>query len=182
MTTAAGCEVGLDGVIGTSTLTQNGIFTTDGQGEITITNLAPGAYVINEIKAPTGYVMDRASTNVVIGKNGDTQTVIVKNSKAGTLVIDKRDSLTGKPLQGVTFKVTTSTGSFVPAENGQISSNGLYFTDKDGKITIHGVVGTLVVTETATIPGYTIDEASRTQTVVVNPNDTQTLHFVRFVP
>ena len=177
VTTAAGCEVGLDGVIGTSTLTQNGIFTTDGQGEIKITNLAPGAYVINEIKAPTGYVMDRASTNVVIGKNGDTQTVIVKNSKAGTLVIDKRDSLTGKPLQGVTFKVTTSTGAFVPAENGQISSNGLYFTDKDGKITIHGVVGTLVVTETATIPGYTIDEASRTQTVVVNPNDTQTLHF-----
>ena len=177
VTTAAGCEVGLDGVIGSSTLTQNGIFTTDGQGEITIINLAPGAYVINEIKAPTGYVMDRASTNVVIGKNGDTQTVIVKNSKAGTLVIDKRDSLTGKPLQGVTFKVTTSTGEFVPAENGQISSNGLYFTDKDGKITIHGVVGTLVVTETATIPGYTIDEASRTQTVVVNPNDTQTLHF-----
>ena len=177
VTTAAGCEVGLDGVIGSSTLTQNGIFTTDGQGEITITNLAPGAYVINEIKAPTGYVMDRASTNVVIGKNGDTQTVIVKNSKAGTLVIDKRDSLTGKPLQGVTFKVTTSTGEFVPAENGQISSNGLYFTDKDGKITIHGVVGTLVVTETATIPGYTIDEASRTQTVVVNPNDTQILHF-----
>ena len=177
VTTAAGCEVGLDGVIGTGTLTQNGIFTTDGQGEITITNLAPGAYVLTEIKAPTGYVMDRASTNVVIGKNGDTQTVIVKNSKAGTLVIDKRDSLTGKPLQGVTFKVTTSTGAFVPAENGQISSNGLYFTDKDGKITIHGVVGTLVVTETATIPGYTIDEASRTQTVVVNPNDTQTLHF-----
>ena len=177
VTTAAGCEVGLDGVIGTGTLMQNGIFTTDGQGEITITNLAPGAYVLTEIKAPTGYVMDRAFTNVVIGKNGDTQTVIVKNSKAGTLVIDKRDSLTGKPLQGVTFKVTTSTGAFVPAENGQISSNGLYFTDKDGKITIHGVVGTLVVTETATIPGYTIDEASRTQTVVVDPNDTQTLHF-----
>ena len=58
--------------------------------------------------------MDRASTNVVIGKNGDTQTVIVKNSKAGTLVIDKRDSLTGKPLQGVTFKVTTSTGGLYP--------------------------------------------------------------------
>ena len=177
VTTAAGCEVGLDGVIGTSTLTQNGIFTTDAQGEIKITNLAPGAYVLNEIKAPTGYVMDSASTNVVIGQGGDTQTVIVKNSKAGTLVIDKRDSLTGKPLQGVTFKVTTSTGEFVPAENGQISSNGLYFTDKDGKITINGVVGTLVVTETATIPGYTIDEATRTQTVVVNPNDTQTLHF-----
>ena len=121
------CEVGLDGVIGTSTLTQNGIFTTDAQGEIKITNLAPGAYVLTEIKAPTGYVMDTASTNVVIGQGGDTQTVVVTNSKAGTLVIDKRDSLTGKPLEGVTFKVTTSTGEFVPAENGQISSNGLYF-------------------------------------------------------
>ena len=177
VTTAAGCEVGLDGVIGTSTLTQNGIFTTDAQGEIRISNLGPGAYVLTEIKAPTGYVMDSASTNVVIGQGGDTQMVVITNSKTGTLIIDKRDSLTGKPLEGVTFKVTTSTGEFVPNENGQISSNGLYFTDKDGKITINGVVGTLVVTETATLPGYTIDEASRTQTVVVNPNDTQTLYF-----
>ncbi len=118
-----------------------------------------------------------STKNVSIGQGGDTSDRHRENSKAGTLVIDKRDSLTGKPLQGVTFKVATSTGEFVPAENGQISSNGLYFTDKDGKITINGVVGTLVVTETATIPGYTIDEATRTQTVVVNPNDTQTLHF-----
>ena len=177
VTTAAGCEVGLDGVIGDSTLTQNGIFTTDSAGEIHISNLAPGAYVISEIKAPPGYVMDSPSTNVVIGENGDTQTVVIKNSKAGSLIIDKRDSLTGEPLEGVTFKVTTSTGEFVPDENGYISSNGLYVTDKDGKIQIDGVVGTLVVTETKTIPGYTIDPATQTQTVVVNPNDTQTLYF-----
>ena len=177
LTTAAGCEVGLDGVIGTSTLTQNGIFTTDSNGEIHITNLVPGAYVITEIKAPAGYVMDSPSTNVVIGEGGDTQTVVIKNSKAGSLIIDKRDSLTGEPLEGVTFKVTTATGEYVPDKNGYISSNGLYFTDQDGKIQIDGVVGTLVVTETKTIPGYSIDPASKTQTVVVNPNDTQTLHF-----
>ena len=142
VTTAAGCEVGLDGVIGDSTLTQNGIFTTDSNGEIRITNLAPGAYVISEIRSPAG-----------------------------------RDSLTGEPLEGVTFKVTTSTGEFVPDENGYISSNGLYKTDKDGKIQIDGVVGTLVVTEVETIPGYTIDPAHQTQTVQINPNDTQTLYF-----
>ena len=177
VTTAAGCEVGLDGVIGDSTLTQNGIFTTDSAGEIHITNLAPGAYVISEIRSPSGYVMDQASTNVVIGGGGDTQTVVITNSKAGSLIIDKRDSLTGEPLEGVTFKVTTSTGEYVPDENGYISSNGLYKTDKDGKIQIDGVVGTLVVTETATIPGYSIDPATQTQTVQVNPNDTQTLTF-----
>ena len=178
VTTAAGCEVGLDGVIGTSTLTQNGIFVTDSQGEIRITNLAPGAYVLTEIKAPDGgYVIDTPSTNVVIGQGGDTQTVVVKNSKAGSLVILKQSSLDGKPLEGVEFKVTTSTGEFVPDANGQISSNGLYYTDKDGKITINGVVGTLVVTETRSIPGYSIDPNTKTQTVVVNPNDTQTLRF-----
>ena len=177
VTTAAGCEVGLDGVIGDSTLTQNGIFTTDSNGEIHITNLAPGAYVISELKAPSGYVIDQPTTNVVIGESGDTQTVVIKNSKAGSLIIDKRDSLTGKPLEGVTFKVTTSTGEYVPDENGYISSNGLYFTDKDGKIQIDGVVGTLVVTETATISGYSIDPAKKTQTVQINPNDTQTLRF-----
>ena len=178
ITTAAGCEVGLDGVIGTSTLTQNGIFVTDSQGEIRITNLAPGAYVLTEIKAPDGgYVIDTPSTNVVIGQGGDTQTVVIKNSKAGSLVILKQSSLDGKPLEGVEFKVTTSTGEFVPDANGQISSNGLYYTDKDGKITINGVVGTLVVTETRSIPGYSIDPNTKTQTVVVNPNDTQTLRF-----
>src|SRR5699024_8913934 len=107
----------------------------------------------------------------------DTQTVVITNSKAGSLIIDKRDSLTGEPLEGVTFKVTTSTGEYVPNANGYISSNGLYKTDREGKIQIDGVVGTLVVTEVQSVPGYSIDPATQTQTVQVNPNDTQTLTF-----
>ena len=103
--------------------------------------------------------------------------MVITNSKAGSLIIDKRDSLTGEPLEGVAFRVTTSTGEYVPDEDGYISSNGIYYTDRDGKIQIDGVVGTLVVTETETIPGYTIDPAKQTQTVQVNPNDTQTLYF-----
>ena len=81
VTTAAGCEVGLDGVIGDSALTQNGIFTTDLSGEIRISNLAPGAYVLTEIKAPQGYVMDQPSTNVVIGPNGDI--IAAHNAETG---------------------------------------------------------------------------------------------------
>lgn len=155
----------------------NGIYRTDENGEFRITNLMPGAYVVTEVKAPYGYVMDTPSTNVVIGSKGDTQTVVIKNSKAGTLVINKKDSLAGKPLEGVTFKVTTSTGEYVPDENGKISSNGLYVTDKDGQIVINGVVGTVVATETKTIPGYSIDPGTKTQTVDVRPNDTQSLTF-----
>ena len=85
--------------------------------------------------------------------------------------------MTKKPLEGVTFKITTATGEFVPDENGKISSNGLYYTDENGQIILKGVTGTLVVTEEKSISGYTIDENTRTQTVVVNPNDTQSLYF-----
>ena len=171
VTTAAGCEVGLDGVIGTATLTQNGIFTTDGQGEITITNLAPGAYVINEIKAPTGYVMDRASTNVVIGKNGDTQTVIVKNSKAGTLVIDKRDALTGKPLQGVTFLVTDGSGAVVGRSNGE------FITDENGRVVIHDLIPGTTVTarEVKTVEGFVLDSSPKS--ILIKAGEVQTLRF-----
>ena len=42
---------------------------------------------------------------------------------------------------------------------------------------LSGITGTVVVTEIKTIEGYTIDEETRTQTVVINPNDTQTLTF-----
>lgn len=42
---------------------------------------------------------------------------------------------------------------------------------------LSGITGTVVVMETKTIEGYTIDEETRTQTVVINPNDTQTLTF-----
>ena len=57
-----------------------------------------------------------------------------------------------------------ATGEFIPDENGKISSNGLYYTDENGQIILKGVTGTLVVTEVETIPGYTIEENTRTQT------------------
>ena len=175
VTTAAGCEVGLDGVIGDSTLTQNGIFTTDSSGEIRITNLAPGAYVLTEIKAPHGYVMDAPSTNVVIGEGVDTQTVVITNTPKGGLVINKLDSVTHEPLEGVEFTITEADGTVVDDNGGMTSSMGLYRTDENGQIIIDGLVGTFIITETKTIEGYTIHEESRTQTVVINPNDTQTI-------
>ena len=175
VTTAAGCEVGLDGVIGDSTLTQNGIFTTDSSGEIRITNLAPGAYVLTEIKAPHGYVMDAPSTNVVIGEGVDTQTVVITNTPKGALIINKLDSVTHEPLEGVEFTITEADGTVVDDNGGMTSSMGLYRTDENGQIIIDGLVGTFIITETKTIEGYTIHEETRTQTVVINPNDTQTI-------
>ena len=268
VTTASGCEVGLDGVIGDSTLTQAGIFETDANGEIRISNLTPGAYVLTELRAPEGYTIDNPSTNVVIGEGGDTQTVVITNTPKGGLLIKKMDSVTKEPLSDVTFKVTTADGAVVGTSNGEYrtdsngyisipdlepgtyivqevqaksgyllddtpktitvkdhqtytlevfnqpkgglvinkldsvtheplegveftiteadgtvvddnggmtSSMGLYRTDENGQIILDGLVGTFIITETKTIEGYTIHEETRTQTVVINPNDTQTI-------
>ena len=157
--------------------TNNGRYVTNSAGEILVEGLTPGTTVVaREVRAKPGYLLDDSPQYALI-RSGETVGLEFRNAPAGNLVIVKRSSSgTHEPLEGVEFKITYADGSFVPDENGQLSSNGLYYTDREGKITISGVVGSLVVTETSSIPGYTIDEATRTQTVVVHPNDTQTLY------
>ena len=155
----------------------NGKFVTDSTGTFTITDIAPGTtLIIKESRARDGYLLDDTPQTVKV-KSNEIVTVEFRNQPLGGLRIVKLDSITHKPLEGVEFKVTYADGSFVPDKNGQISSSGIYRTDKNGEVLISGLIGTFVVTETKTLPGYTIDENTRTQTVVVNPNDTQTLYF-----
>ena len=157
--------------------TDNGRYVTNSAGEILVEGLTPGTTVVaREVRAKPGYLLDDSPQYALI-RSGETVGLEFRNAPAGNLVIVKRSSSgTHEPLEGVEFKITYADGSYVPDENGQLSSNGLYYTDREGKITLSGVVGTIVATETASIPGYTIDEATRTQTVVVHPNDTQTLY------
>ena len=156
----------------------DGVYYTDKAGEIVLNGLEPGTTVVaREIKSVDGFVLDGTPQDILI-KAGTVQNLTFWNKRQGALIINKLSSLDRKtPLKGVTFKITTATGEFVPDENGKISSNGLYYTDKNGQIILKGVTGTLVVTEEKSIDGYTIDENTRTQTVVVNPDDTQSLYF-----
>ena len=155
----------------------NGKFVTDSAGSFTITDVAPDTtLIIKETRAKDGYILDDTPQTAKV-KSGEVVTVEFRNQPKGNLIVVKQDSVTKKPLEGVQFKIVYADGSYVDAADGTLSSAGLYWTDKDGKITISGISGTVVVTEVETIPGYTIAENSRTQTVVVNPNDTQTLYF-----
>ena len=175
VTTAAGCEVGQNGVIGDTKLTSNGIFTTGADGKITITNVRPGSYIITEIKAPDGYLIDDPTRTITV-TSGDTQTIVFKDTKPGGLIIEKRDSVTKVPLAGATFKVTTSDGRFVAQDGGATSTNGLYTTDANGQIHIVDLdPDTYVVTEVTAPDGYLMDAPS--QTVKIEKNDTQTLTF-----
>ena len=153
----------------------NGKFITDSAGTFTITDIAPcTTLIIKETRAKDGYLLDDTPQTVKV-KSNEMITLEFRNQPLGGLRIIKLDSVTKKPLEGVQFRITYSDGSFVADEGGKLSSNGLYMTDANGEILIRDIVGTLVVTEVKTIPGYTIDEATRSQTIVVNPDDFQTL-------
>lgn len=154
-----------------------GLYTTDANGSILINGLEPEmTVIIKEVRAKDGYLLDDTPKQATI-KSNEVTTIEVLNQPLGGLRIVKLDSVTREPLEGVEFKVTYDDGSYVPDEGGKLSSNGIYRTDENGEILISDIVGTLVVTETKTIPGYVIDEETRSQTVVVNPNDLQTLTF-----
>lgn len=114
----------------------NGKFVTDSTGTFTITDIAPGTtLIIKESRARDGYLLDDTPQTVKV-KSNEIVTVEFRNQPLGGLRIVKLDSITHKPLEGVEFKVTYADGSFVPDKNGQISSNGIYRTDKNGEVLI----------------------------------------------
>ena len=157
----------------------NGKFVTDSSGSFLVEGVEPGTtLVIKETRAKPGYLLDDTPQTVQV-KEGQTVTVEFRNQPLGNLVVEKwgRNGSETVPLEGVKFEVKYANGQYVDAAGSTLSSNGLYYTDSTGKITLSGITGTVVVTELESVEGYTIDPDSQSQTVTINPNDTQTLRF-----
>ncbi len=155
----------------------NGYFTTDSAGTILIEGIEPGTtLVVKETRAKEGFLLDDTPQTAQI-KAGQTVTLEFRNQPEGNLIIHKLSSTDKQPLEGVQFKITYADGSYLADENGHLSSNGLYWTNSEGQIVLSNVTGTIVVTEVQSIEGYTIDPDTQSQTVVVNPDDTQELWF-----
>ena len=155
----------------------NGKFVTDSTGTFLVKGVEPGTtLIIKETRAKPGYLLDDTPQTVQV-KEGQTVTVEFRNQPMGNLIIHKLSSKDKIPLEGVQFKITYADGTYLPDEGGKLSSNGLYWTNAEGQIVLSGITGTVVVTEVESIPGYTIDPNTQSQTVVVNPDDTQELWF-----
>lgn len=155
----------------------NGYFTTDSAGTILIEGIEPGTtLIVKETRTKEGFLLDDTPQTAQI-KAGQTVTLEFRNQPKGNLIVHKLSSTDKQPLEGVQFKITYADGSYLADENGHLSSNGLYWTNSEGQIVLSNVTGTLVVTEVQSIEGYTIDPDTQSQTVVVNPDDTQELWF-----
>ncbi len=84
----------------------------DGTAKVTLTY---GSYILQEIIAPDGYVLDDARTAVVVDSsgikvNGKAQaglTVTIKNNPVEYgVILHKQDSVSGKALGGASFVIT----------------------------------------------------------------------------
>lgn len=159
ITTSSGAAVG------------DGRYTTDANGNILISDLKPGSYVITEVKAPEGYMLSTKPQTIQIGTTGETITVNFTNYKKGGLLIHKYDADNKALLAGATFKVERSDGTVVG------NADGLYTTDESGMILIPDLdKGSYVVTEIKAPEGYALSE-NPSQTIQVDADKIYTVDF-----
>ncbi len=121
-------------------------FTTDENGEIDLSSLPTGAYVVTE-KACKGYVIDDAQRIIELVSNEDAQFVFT-NSKRPALQLIKT-SASGTPLAGVSFRLT------------KIEDGSRYLdrtTDENGEILWEDLdPGVYSLRETATDASHILD-------------------------
>lgn len=81
-------------------------------GTAFVEGLDAADYIVTEITAPDGYIIDKTPHPVSLEK-GKTYTLTLENEKKPGLLIKKVDAQTSKPLAGASFKVTRGDGSVV---------------------------------------------------------------------
>lgn len=122
-------------------------------GTAFVEGLEAGDYIVTEITAPGGYLIDNTPHPVSL-EEGKTYTLTLENTKKPGLLIKKIDSQTKKPLQGAVFKITRGDGSVVRES---------VTTDADGIIHLPELdTGTFIITEVSAPDGYAIDETPKT--------------------
>lgn len=138
--------------------------TTGTDGLAVVPDILPGHYKVQEVKVPDGVILDSTPQTVTIVA-GKPATVTFVNDYIGGLRIVKTVTQSGKPLKGVTFKITKPDGALI----------GEYTTNEDGEIFVELEPQTVIVRETKVPDGYQIDSTPRT--IEIKPNEITVLNY-----
>jgi len=125
----------------------------DKDGKVTATGLAPGDYSFVETKAPTGYILNTIPVHFTISaeEEGQPQMVIASDNfinYQGSAELIKQDN-EGQPLAGAVFKIVDKTGKTIQAN---------LTSGKDGKVVVDGLSpGEYSFVETKAPTGYILN-------------------------
>ncbi|GHU88221.1 hypothetical protein FACS1894202_03960 [Clostridia bacterium] len=129
-----------------------GTYKTDVSGKVVVSDLTEGGYIVSELIAPEGYILDNTPQTVTV-KTGKLTAVEFTNKPFSGIDIRKVDSISGNALSGAIFEIRKHDGAFVAEVT----------TDKDGKASVPSVEpGWYTVSETKAPQGYVIDGAAKT--------------------
>jgi TQXA domain-containing protein len=154
----AGAEFKVTASDGSVVGNSNGVFRTDATGTVKIPNLPKGSYVLEEIKAPAGFVLEQQTQTVAVDY-GKTYTLDFYNKKMSGVQIVKIDATSKQPLKGAKFAVYRQSGEIV----------GHYETGGDGVIILDALApGWYKAVETKAPDGYLIDDTPQDFEVTSN--------------
>jgi len=147
--------------------TANGLFRTNAQGEVLIPNLPPNSYVVTEVSAPNGFILDSTPQTIRVNATGNTYRLEFTNTPKSNIIIRKVSGFDGSPLANTRFTVSQLNGGLI----------GEFTTDAAGVIEIEGVLGWVIVTETHPPHGYTLS-VNNSRTIEIRPGVPTILEFV----
>ncbi len=136
-----------------------GIYQTDENGQITFDTMETGtSWVITELEAPAGYVLNGTPQTVKIVN--DVTTVTIRNDQKPGLLLTKVDADTGKRIMGAKFTFT------IPGTQTVYTR----VTDNNGVIFLEDLdVTSIVIQEIEPAPGYIAND--KPVTVQLKPNE-----------
>ena len=138
---------------------------TNADGVIILDGLPEGSYIVTEIKAPDGYILQDTPKTFEI-KDGGSMELVFTNRKAYGLQIRKVVKGTGEALAGAKFRVEKATGELI----------GEYTSNSAGLVTVNGLEdGVYVVTEIKAPDGYRMDGTPKN--IIVKAGELATVEF-----
>ncbi|EHV9414736.1 collagen binding domain-containing protein [Listeria monocytogenes] len=157
--TLSGAEFELQNDAGTKVQTN---LTTNADGKLEVTDLAPGDYKFVETKAPTGYELDATPVTFTIEFNQATAVNVTKDNvaKTGSVVLTKLDSKSRSNLAGAEFELQTKLG---------VSLKDKVVTEANGQLQIDDLApGDYQLVETKAPTGYELDATPVEFTIAFN--------------
>ena len=152
--------------------------TTNANGYAKSSKLTIGTYYVKEITAAPGYVVSSNKVTVVVKSDETTRVNETNKEQLASITICKEgEVLAGwngtnftyltQRIEGVTFKLTAgediyrADGTKAYSKGAVVNSN--LKTGSDGKVVVSDLhLGTYVVTETKSVPGFTLNTTPKT--------------------